>query len=161
MDKIWAPWRMEYIENVDKDDGCFLCEALKSKDDLKNLILHRGKHSFVIMNRYPYNSGHVMIAPNEHTAELLGLAAACREEIMTLTGEVVKIFETTLEAQGSNCGINLGRVAGAGLLDHVHMHVVPRWSGDTSFFPVLGDTKSIPEYLENTYKRLIDSFTKL
>lgn len=161
MDRIWAPWRMEYIENVNKEDGCFLCDALASSDDKKNLILYRGKESFIIMNRYPYNSCHIMIAPNKHTPDILGLSAGCREEIMTLAGKSMSVMTDIIESQGFNCGMNFGRVAGAGLKDHFHFHIVPRWSGDTNFFPIFGETKSMPEYLEKSYERLIKGFKKL
>lgn len=161
MDKLWAPWRMEYIENCDKDDDCFLCRALKDKDDRENLILYRGKDVFVIMNRYPYNSGHLMVVTNRHTPDLLQLSGECRDEMMSVVGKVMNIMKEVFESQGFNCGMNFGRIAGAGVEDHFHMHIVPRWAGDTNFFPVLADTKSLPEYLEKTYEKLIGAFKKI
>lgn len=158
MDRIWAPWRMEYIKQVDKDEGCFLCDISSEGDDREKLILHRGAEAYVIMNRYPYNSGHLMIVPFKHTAEMGELGDACLEEMMRLTGKAMDVLEKKMESQGFNCGMNFGRVAGAGITDHLHMHVVPRWVGDVNFFPVLGSTKSMPEYLEETYDRLVKGF---
>lgn len=161
MNRIWAPWRMEYIENVDKGGGCFLCEILKGKNDKENLILHRGKESFVVLNRYPYNSCHLMVVPNLHSSDLLELTDSCQLEMMILCGKSMNALKNSVGAQGFNCGMNFGRVAGAGLESHYHLHIVPRWSGDTNFFPVLGETKSMPEYLEDTYERLIGEFRKI
>jgi len=161
MDKLWAPWRIEYIESVDKIEGCFLCEYIKQDDDKKNLVLYRGKEAYVIMNKYPYNSGHLMVVPYEHTADINSLSGSCRDEMLCLTGKCMDVLTEAIESQGFNCGMNFGRIAGAGIKDHVHMHVVPRWSGDVNFFPVLGDTKCLPEYLEKTYERLESSFKKL
>lgn len=160
MDKLWAPWRMDYIEKVD-EKGCFLCDHSASKADRKNLVLHRGKEVFVIMNRYPYNSGHIMIVPYEHTPDILALSSACRDELMSVCGRSMEIMRKTIGSQGFNCGMNFGRIAGAGVDDHFHLHVVPRWSGDVNFFPVLADTKSLPEYLEKTYDKLIKGFGKM
>lgn len=158
MNKIWAPWRMQYIENVDKDDGCFMCDILTETEDRKNLILYRGKEAYVVMNRYPYNSGHLMVIPNEHTKDIMSVSSSCRDEIMQLVAKSMKVLEEKMGSQGFNCGMNFGRIAGAGIEDHFHMHIVPRWSGDTNFFPVLGKTKSMPEYLEETYDRIVDGF---
>lgn len=160
MDKVWAPWRIEYIKKIDTEEGCFLCDALASKDDRESLVLFKGKEAFVIMNKYPYNSGHLMVVPNEHTPEISALTDACKAEIMSLAGLSMKVLTEAIEAQGFNCGMNCGRIAGAGVKDHFHMHVVPRWAGDVNFFPVLADTKSLPEYLEKTYDRLVGSFKK-
>lgn len=160
MNNLWAPWRMDYIENADKE-GCFLCDVLSEKNDRKNFLLYRGKEVFVIMNRFPYNSGHLMIVSNEHTPSLLSLSSSCRDEIMQLCGKSMEILKEKLGAQGINCGMNFGRVAGAGVEDHFHMHIVPRWSGDTNFFPIIADTKSLPEYLEKTYDRIIEGFEKI
>ena len=161
MDKLWAPWRMEYIEKVDKEDGCFLCDALKSGEDRKNLVLYRGKDSFVVMNKYPYNSSHLMIVPNVHEADLLSLSDACRNEMLEITGKSMNVLRELFDAQGFNYGMNFGRAAGAGVEDHLHMHLVPRWNGDTNFMPVLAETKSIPEFLEQTYDKLIEKFKGL
>ena len=161
MHKLWAPWRMEYIEKVDKEEGCFLCDSLKEEDNRKNLVLYRGDEAFIMMNKYPYNCGHLMIASNEHTPNLLDLPSSCRDELMMLCGKSMDILKQSMESQGFNCGMNFGRVAGAGVEDHFHLHVVPRWSGDTNFFPILADTKSLPEYLEKTYDRIIEGFEKI
>ncbi len=160
LDKLWAPWRMEYIEKVDAP-GCFLCDALASNDDRENFLLYRGSESFVIMNRYPYNSGHLMVVPNAHTPSLLELTDSCRSEILLLAGKSKSILEETIGSQGFNCGWNIGQIAGAGVRDHFHLHIVPRWAGDVNFFPVLSDTKSIPEYLGQTYDRLVGAFAKI
>lgn len=161
MHRMWAPWRMEYINSIDKEEGCFLCDIIKEADDRKNLILHRGKGAFVLLNRYPYNSGHLMIAPYNHTSDLDKLDNSCKQEIMDLTAKSMQILGKDINSQGFNCGMNFGRVAGAGVEDHLHMHIVPRWSGDVNFFPIFGDVKSMPEFLDDTYKKLINSFKKL
>lgn len=161
MDRLWAPWRMEYIEKIDREEGCFICDAFTGKDDRKNLVLYRGREAFILMNRYPYNSGHLMIVPNEHTPDILALTETCRSEVMSLCGRSMAVLGEGMGSQGFNCGMNIGRVAGAGTRDHFHMHVVPRWPGDVNFLPVLGGTKSMPEYLEETYDRLMRAFEKV
>jgi ATP adenylyltransferase len=159
-DKLWAPWRIEYITNP-KEEGCFFCQYPRENDDQKRLILYRGKHSFVIMNYYPYNNGHLMIAPYQHTSELAELTAQERLEIFTLLDKAVTILRETMQAEGFNIGLNLGAVAGAGVKDHLHFHIVPRWQGDTNFMPVLGHTKVISEGLRETYLKLREKFATL
>jgi len=162
MDNLWAPWRMQFIEDLKRQKGgCIFCELAMPGDDRERLILYRGKKSFIVMNRFPYNNGHVLIAPYRHVATLKELEGAEHEEIMVLAGEAVEIMAQAIEAEGFNCGINLGRAGGAGVLDHVHLHVVPRWVGDTNFLPVMSETRSMPEYLLNTYDRLIGGFKKI
>ena len=157
MQILWAPWRLKYIKGS-KEKGCFLCKYLKSKHDRKNLILYRGETAFVMLNRYPYNSGHLMIAPVKHTAEFTDLSDEELLEIMKLTTRSIEVLNKVLKPMGFNIGVNLGRVAGAGLEDHLHFHVVPRWNGDTNFMPVNFDTKVMPQLLDETYVMLKKSF---
>lgn len=159
-DKLWAPWRIEYITNP-KEEGCFFCQYPQESDDERRLILYRGKFSFVIMNYFPYNNGHLMIAPYQHTSELCDLAPETRLEIFTLLDQSVTILKEMLRADGFNIGLNLGAVAGAGVKDHLHFHIVPRWQGDTNFMPVLGHTKVLSEGLNETYHRLKPKFDAL
>lgn len=153
---LWAPWRMQYILGP-KTNGCILCEKASEpgEDDTKNLILARGPFTYVLMNIYPYNSGHLMIAPYRHLESLEKLSSEERAEMMTWASDSERILREAFQAMGFNIGVNVGRAAGAGIDDHVHMHVVPRWNGDTNFMPVLGETKVIPEHLEETYARLV------
>jgi ATP adenylyltransferase len=162
MEVLWAPWRMEFIKDLrDKyKDGCLFCSLAKATAE-EDLVLYKGKHSYVVMNRYPYNVGHVMIVPLKHTADLLELDDKARAEILKLAGEVKKIIKAEMNAEGFNMGLNFGKVAGAGIEHHLHLHVVPRWNGDTNFFPIFGKTKSMPEYLSDTYKRLKPYFDKI
>ena len=163
MNQLWAPWRMQFIEELrDKGSGCIFCELVQETDnDRERLILHRGKSCYVLMNRYPYNNGHLLIIPYQHTGTLSDLSVEENTEMMQLAATSVEIMEKHIEAEGFNCGFNLGKVAGAGIADHLHLHVVPRWCGDTNFLPILGETRSMPEYLANTYDRLIEGFRDL
>lgn len=162
MPNLWAPWRMQFIEDLrGKAAGCIFCELQENGDDRERLVLCRWKHSYVVMNRFPYNNGHLLIVPNKHQGRLTDLTDEEQAELMLLNAKSIDILMDALEAEGVNCGINIGRAAGAGIVDHVHMHVVPRWNGDTNFMPLISDTRSMPEYLENTYDRLIDGFKKL
>ena len=152
-DKLWAPWRIEYITS-EKPKECFLCQYPKDNNDQKRLILYRGDETFVIMNYYPYNNGHLLIAPYQHTSEISDLSSNAKLEMMNLMEASIKILKESMNAEGFNTGFNLGKVAGAGIKDHLHMHIVPRWNGDTNFMPVLGHTKVISEGLEETWKKL-------
>ncbi|MCD6334219.1 MAG: HIT domain-containing protein [Candidatus Latescibacteria bacterium] len=154
MKKLWAPWRMKYILDINKDEECIFCEKPKQNRDEENLILYRGKTCFVMMNLFPYNNGHLLIAPYRHTADLSALSDEEKKEMMNLTGEWVNTLSDRMGAQGSNVGMNLGKIAGAGIADHLHLHLVPRWEGDTNFMPVVGDTKVMSEALEDTYQKL-------
>lgn len=158
MERLWAPWRMQFIEELREKSGCVFCELALPGDDKKRLVLHRGKTCFVLMNRYPYNNGHLMIIPYKHTGKLNDLDTDEQREIMALSARAVEVMQSSLDAEGFNLGVNLGKVAGAGITDHFHMHVVPRWVGDANFLPVIGNTRSMPEYLEATYDRLIAGF---
>jgi ATP adenylyltransferase len=153
MDKLWAPWRMEYILQ-EKPEGCIFCDKPKENRDRENLILYRGIHSFVIMNFYPYNNGHLMVVPYRHTADLAGLSMQERVEMMELLGRCTTILTTAMNSQGFNVGMNLGRVAGAGVDDHLHFHLVPRWNGDTNFMPVTGHTKVLSQGLMESWEEL-------
>lgn len=162
MDHLWAPWRMQFIRELrEYRGGCVFCELGVPGDDRERLVLHRGKFCFVLMNKYPYNNGHVMIIPYRHTGVLADLNPEEHLEMMKLCSESIEVMKKTIEAEGFNCGINVGKVAGAGIDDHVHMHVVPRWNGDNNFMPVIADTRSMPEYLLETYDRLAGGFKSL
>jgi ATP adenylyltransferase len=160
MKNLWAPWREDYVKNVDKLKGCFLCNCLKTKSELKNLIVYKGKHSFIVLNRYPYNNGHLMIAPFKHIGNIEDLSEDEAKEIFLLGRKIIPILKEVYNAQGFNVGLNLGRCAGAGVVDHLHLHIVPRWEGDTNYMPVVGATKIIPESIEESYKRIKSAIQK-
>jgi ATP adenylyltransferase len=147
--QLWAPWRLEYIQHADELDGCVFCRAAAGPDE-ELLVVHRGESAFVLLNRFPYASGHVMVAPCRHVGEFGGLEEAEALEIHRLAAEAMTALAAVFSPEGHNVGWNLGRVAGAGIVDHVHLHVVPRWSGDTNFMPVLADVKVLPEHLTET-----------
>jgi len=149
MKKLWAPWRIEYIL-MEKIKECIFCKAAKENKDDENLVLWRGKYSFVMLNRYPYNSGHLMIAPYTHTGDIEQLKKEELDEIIILIQKSVKLLKKALKPDGFNIGINIGKVAGAGIEDHIHVHIVPRWNGDTNFMPIIGDTKVVNQYLSET-----------
>ncbi len=153
MKRIWAPWRMEYITSEKKPGkgGCFLCD---SGDDDASLVLVRKPTAFIIMNRYPYSNGHVMVAPTRHIARIEELADTELLEMMSLVRTISTVLKEELSIDGLNVGINMGKAAGAGLEEHLHIHVVPRWFGDTNFMPITGETKVISEHLYDTYKKL-------
>jgi ATP adenylyltransferase len=153
MEKLWAPWRMAYVE-VSKPQGCIFCDKPREQRDDENLILQRGKTAFVMLNAFPYNNGHLMVAPYRHTAELESLSPEERDELMALAQESLRLLQAAFGPNGYNLGMNLGRVAGAGIADHLHLHVVPRWDGDTNFMPVVADTKVLPDSLQNSYRKL-------
>jgi ATP adenylyltransferase len=157
MKQIWAPWRIKYIQ-MGKVEGCFLCEKSGQDKDVENYILHRGKKNFVILNSYPYNPGHLMVAPYRHVATLEGLSTDELLEHFELVTLSLKVLRGVFDAPGFNIGINVGRIAGAGLEEHVHTHIVPRWQGDTNFMPVLSDVRVLPEALAETYDKLKGKF---
>ncbi|HEY6466090.1 MAG TPA: HIT domain-containing protein [Candidatus Acidoferrales bacterium] len=154
MDYIWSPWRYRYVANEAKDDRCVFCRAIEANDDPKTLIVYRGEKNFIILNRYPYTSGHVMIVPYTHSADLAALPPDVLAEIMLLAQRVQKAQQSLYHPEGYNLGMNLGRAAGAGITGHLHLHVLPRWSGDSSFMTVIGETRTEPEELSTTYQRL-------
>lgn len=183
MEYLWTPWRMAYIggassgeqtpepsqeqraaadaladdERASQNPGCVFCDrvCMSVAHDRENLILVRGAYNFVILNLYPYNSGHLMIVPYQHTADFPGLDSNTVSELMSLAQRMLLALGAEYEPEGYNMGMNIGKVAGAGVADHIHMHVVPRWAGDTNFMPVVGSTKVMPELLETTYDRLL------
>ena len=157
VERLWTPWRKAYLEGP-SESGCFLCTGPAARDDRANMIVFRGEQVFVILNRYPYNSGHVMVAPYAHTGDFGGLPPAIATELMATTQRTVRALEAAYQPHAFNIGMNLGKVAGAGVPDHLHMHLVPRWNGDTNFMPVIADTKVLPETLNETYERLEPHF---
>lgn len=154
MDYLWTPWRYRYIADASKDEGCIFCEALALGDDARSLIILRAERNFVILNRYPYTSGHVMIVPYAHVAELAAADADALAEMMRLAQRVQRALERTYHPHGYNLGMNLGRAAGAGVTGHLHLHVLPRWPGDANFMTVVGETRVEPEELATTRERL-------
>ena len=151
---IWAPWRIKYI--LGKKEGCIFCDKIKENKDRENYILLRGKNAFVILNTFPYSNGHLMVAPYKHVPDLDGLEESELGELMKLVKTCTQILKKTLNPEGFNIGANLGKVAGAGVEGHIHIHIVPRWEGDTSFISTVGDTKIIPESLDDTYRKLLE-----
>jgi ATP adenylyltransferase len=158
MNHLWSPWRMEYIENSNKVEGCIFCTMPEIQDGAENLIAYRGKCAFVILNRYPYTSGHLMVVPFEHKSNLEDLDAVTRAEMMELTMGCIVVLRKIYDPQGFNIGANIGEAAGAGVKDHVHIHIVPRWTGDTNFMSTVGDARVLPESLETTFYRVRQGF---
>jgi len=156
MKLLWAPWRKIYIASEVQTKGCFFCKDLRSPTarDPENHLLHRSRHAFILLNRFPYTNGHLMVAPNRHVSSLEKLSDAERLDFLRLSDLSTTLLKRTLKPQGFNLGINLGRVAGAGIPGHVHLHIVPRWKGDTNFMPILTGTKVISDSLEATYREL-------
>jgi ATP adenylyltransferase len=166
MKRMWSPWRSQYIASFKKPRGkksseSFFTVARKAKDDTKNLIVWRGKSCFVIMNRYPYNSGHLMVVPNRQISSIQDLTAEEMTEIMQTVQRSIRALDAVMGPEGYNFGANLGRVGGAGVDSHIHFHIVPRWNGDTNFMPVLADTKVISEDMTDTLKKLQKAFLKV
>ena len=157
MELIWAPWRIEYIQ-MEKPEGCILCNQPKQNKDALNYILYRGEKNFVMLNAYPYNPGHLMIAPYRHTASLEELTDEELKEHFEIARRSTKILRQVFNPGGFNLGINLGRISGAGIDDHFHTHIVPRWQGDANFMPVIADVKVLPEALSEIYQKLKGKF---
>jgi ATP adenylyltransferase len=159
--RIWAPWRLEYVKDASKDnsDACVFCAALEAGDDEANLIVHRGERCFVILNKFPYTNGHLMVAPYDHVAAIQELEPDTVAELMALAQRGMNALEIGYSPHGYNVGFNQGRVAGAGVEHHIHMHVVPRWGGDTNFMPVLGDTRVMNQTLEDSYETVRKEFS--
>ncbi len=153
MKQLWAPWRLEYIEHADEQGDCVFCDAVAG-DDEQRLVVHRGAQAFALLNKFPYASGHLMIASYRHVGELSDLTDGEVIEVHRLAERGLAALAEVYSPQGYNLGWNLGRIAGAGIVDHVHLHVVPRWAGDTNFMPVLADVKVLPEHLHETRRRL-------
>ncbi|MBI4243982.1 MAG: HIT domain-containing protein [Planctomycetes bacterium] len=158
---LWAPWRFKYIKEH-KKSSCFFCEYPKTPaKDKSNLILYRGNHCFCIMNRFPYNAGHLMIAPYKHTSTLDKITTEGKIEIMDFISYAIKTLKISLGSQGFNIGANLGRSGGAGVPGHIHVHIVPRWEGDTNFMPILANTKVVIAYLQTLYDKLHKQFKSI
>ena len=154
MNHLWAPWRIEYILS-DKDQACIFCEKPNQTNDRENLVLYRAERNVVMLNKYPYNPGHLMVAPLKHVNNLEALDNADLLEHMQLVSQCVAMLKREMHPEGFNVGINLGRVGGAGIEEHIHTHIVPRWNGDTNFMPVISDTRTIPEGLLATFDKLV------
>jgi len=157
---IWAPWRAGFVLGK-KEKGCIFCKRFKMKDSVKNLIVYRGQRNFVILNKFPYNTGHTMIVPNRHIGHLEKLTVEEANEFFELTRLTVAVIKKAIKPHSLNIGMNLGRMSGAGVPEHLHMHIVPRWQGDTNFMPVIGKTKVISIPLEPVYEALRKEFAKL
>lgn len=157
MERLWAPWRIDYILN-EKPSDCIFCVSSDQEQDRDRLILHRTGLSLVMLNRYPYNNGHMMIAPFRHTADMNELSIAEMLDLFAALRLCRNVLEKTAAPQGFNIGVNLGKAAGAGVDDHIHIHIVPRWNGDTNFMSVIGDVRIMPENLLNTYEKLLPGF---
>jgi ATP adenylyltransferase len=158
--RIWAPWRLEYVKDASKDneDQCIFCAKPAEGDDEASLIVHRGERCFVILNKFPYTNGHLMVAPYEHSPALQELDPDTVAEMMSLAQAAMRRLEQVYSPHGYNLGVNQGRIAGAGVEGHIHLHVVPRWGGDTNFMPVVGDTRVMPQSLEDSYAALRGGF---
>ena len=159
MDYLWTPWRYAYITGAEKPKGCIFCE-LPKEDDANARIVHRGKSCFVILNTYPYTSGHVMVVPYAHLDELQKLPADAAHEMMDLSQKMENVLRSLYKPDGVNLGMNIGAAAGAGVAGHIHMHVLPRWVADANFISVVGETRILPETLETTWERIRSEFCR-
>lgn len=160
MDNLWAPWRMSYILS-DKDTGCFLCSIISTDHDQENYVLKRGATCVALLNRYPYNNGHIMVVPRRHVANLEDLTREEKVELIDLSSEMILALRRAMNPHGFNVGLNLGSAAGAGLKDHLHQHIVPRWQGDTNFMPAVGGVKVIPQTLDSVRDQLKRALAKV
>ncbi len=160
MKYLWSPWRMKYVLHHSQAENCIFCAALQLKDGPENLVLRRGKLAFVMMNRYPYTGGHLMVVPLLHQPSFESLEASINNEIMQLIVHSMQVIRRVYKPDGFNMGVNIGTAAGAGVADHVHFHIVPRWYGDTNFISTVGDTRVLPEDLFNSYRRLRAAWDK-
>lgn len=160
MKQLWAPWRMTYLQCKDErpESDCVFCVGDKGEQDVCRLVLYRGRRAFVMMNKYPYTNGHLLIAPYRHISDIADLSEEESAEMHRLLVMSRKVLQQAVMPQGFNIGMNLGRIAGAGIADHLHMHLVPRWTGDTNFMPVFADVRVIPQHLEETYALLVEGF---
>jgi ATP adenylyltransferase len=160
MDYLWTPWRYQYVTSAGQPSGCVFCAAAASDDDRANLIVHRSAEAFVILNRFPYTSGHVMIVPYQHVATLEEMSEAALLEMARLARTVEGHLREVYRPDGMNLGMNLGKSAGAGIAAHLHLHALPRWAGDTNFMTVVGETRVLPEDLDITWQRLRAAFER-
>ena len=154
MEHIWSPWRYKYLASLDKPQDCVFCIASESNDDRKHLVIHRARFNYVILNRFPYTSGHLMVVPYEHVASLPEIGIETSTEMLELAKHAQKALDSEYHPDGYNIGMNLGSAAGAGVAGHIHLHVVPRWAGDANFVSIVGETRVLPEELEATFDRL-------
>lgn len=161
MDRIWAPWRIDYIVGGEREQGCIFCTKPATDNDDENLIVHRSEGAFAMMNKFPYNNGHVLVSPYRHAPDICALTPDENSFLIQEVCRTVQVIRDVMKAEGFNIGINLGAVAGAGIEEHMHYHIVPRWNGDTNIMPVLADIKIIPEHLLSTCRKLRDGFNRL
>ncbi len=163
MDRLWAPWRMEYIDKVNEPKKCIFCveDSISEKEMFERLILVVEDLYIIMMNKFPYNTGHLLIAPRRHVGNFLDLTEEEGSALYKGTRDSIKVLSDVMKPHGFNVGMNLGKVAGAGIVDHLHVHVVPRWNGDTNFMPVVGETKVMPQLLKELYPRLKEAFDSL
>ena len=161
MERLWAPWRLEYVAGGADAPGCIFCDKPEAGDDDAALIVHRGALCFVLLNLYPYSNGHLMVAPYRHIARPGDLTAEERAELWELLDQGITALTAAMQPHGFNAGLNLGRVAGAGVEDHIHLHVVPRWNGDTNFMPVLADVRVMPEHLTRTLEQVRSAWPRM
>ena len=158
MEVLWAPWRMEYVSSDGKKGGCIFCPCDDRSQDEKRLILYTGKRSIVLMNRFPYINGHLLVAPLRHVSTLEALLPEEKLELITMVEKSIGVLKEAMNPEGFNLGLNLGKAAGAGVAEHIHFHDVPRWSGDTNYMTVLGEVRVIPEHIQATYRKLVPFF---
>ena len=161
MKTLWAPWRMDYLKSKDRKKGCVFCHGLKRKNGEKSLILYVNDHSFINLNKYPYNSGHMMVLPKRHVGAIEDLNKLEYISLFETLRQAIAVLKRAYKPEGINIGLNLGAAAGAGIRDHIHFHLVPRWHGDTNFMPLLGETKVVSEHLRESFKRLSKQFNRL
>lgn len=158
LETIWTPWRMKYIQDPHDDTECAFCLAAQMEDGPENLVFYRGRDIFMILNRYPYTSGHVMCVPYMHVSQMADLKPHAHHEMMDLAVKAMDVLQAVYHPEGFNIGMNLGKVAGAGIEDHLHLHIVPRWGGDTNFMSSVGQTRVLPEFLSDTYRRVKEAW---
>ncbi len=157
MDYLWTPWRYAYVSSADRATSCIFCDKPRENDDRKNYIVHRGEHCYIILNAFPYTSGHVMVVPYAHLDQLDKLPREAAHEMMDLSQRMESVLRKAYNAEGVNLGMNIGKCAGAGVAGHVHMHVLPRWTADANFMTVVGETRVLPETLEQTYEKIANT----
>jgi ATP adenylyltransferase len=161
MDYLWTPWRYQYLTSLHKPSTCIFCAMAQAPDhDEETLVVFRGAHNFIVLNRFPYTSGHLMVVPYQHASDLAGIAEAAAMELMALTREAERHLKWLYHPDGINLGMNIGESAGAGIAGHIHMHVLPRWSGDSNFMTVVGETRVLGEVLPVTWQRLKEAFAR-
>ncbi len=161
MERLWAPWRIDYILGKEKEPGCIFCTKPSQTQDEENLIVHRSDLAFTIMNKFPYDNGHLLVVPYRHVSDICDLCANENSMLIEEVCRAVRVLRRVMRPDGFNIGLNLGRVAGAGIDEHVHYHIVPRWHGDTNIMPILADIRVIPEHLRQTYKKLREAFVAM